>query len=116
MPTREFYVPVKLVSEANQREHWAIRQKRKKAQQRVVYLTWLAEGVSVEPPVVVTLTRVGVRKLDPDNLAGSFKHAQDAIARMIGVDDGDEAKVRWVYQQRKGLPKEYGLVVKLEAA
>jgi hypothetical protein len=115
MPTREvaFYVPTKLISEANQREHWAIKTKRKKAQQRAVELVWLAERVRVAPPVVVTLTRVGVRKLDPDNLAGSFKHVQDQIAKCMGVDDGDERKVRWVYEQRKGIPRQYGLEVRI---
>jgi hypothetical protein len=108
-----FYVPTKLISEANQREHWAIKAKRKKAQQRAVELYWLSQRFRVAPPVVVTLTRVGVRKLDPDNLAGSFKHVQDAIAKCLGVDDGDDRKVRWVYEQRKGIPKEYGLDVRI---
>jgi hypothetical protein len=106
-----FSVPTKLISEANQREHWAIKTKRKKAQQASVRLIWLAHHVRVSPPVIVTLVRVGVRKLDPDNLAGSFKHVQDEIARLMGVDDGDERKVRWVYEQRKGKPKEYCLDV-----
>jgi hypothetical protein len=110
-----FEVPTKLISEANQREHWAIKTKRKKAQQRAVELTWLAHKLRVAPPVIITMTRVGVRKLDPDNLAGSFKHVQDQIAKQLGVDDGDERKVRWIYQQRKGLPKQYLLEVKIEA-
>ena len=39
MPTEfSFYVPTKLVSEANMREHWAIKNKRKKSQQRAVEL------------------------------------------------------------------------------
>lgn len=114
MPTEfSFYVPTKLVSEANMREHWAIKNKRKKAQQKAVELVWLAQRIRVAPPVVVHLTRVGVRKLDSDNLAGSFKHVQDALAKCIGVDDGDERKVRWEYSQRKGLPKEYGLEVRI---
>ena len=108
-----FYVPTKLVSEANMREHWAIKNKRKKAQQRAVELVWLAERVRVAPPVLVTLTRVGVRKLDSDNLAGSAKGVRDQIAKLIGVDDGDERKVRWVYEQRKGIPKQYGLEVRI---
>ena len=115
MPTREvaFYVPTKLVSEANMREHWAIKNKRKKTQQRAVELVWLAERVRVAPPVVVLLTRIGVRKLDSDNLAGSAKGVRDQIAKLIGVDDGDERKVRWEYAQRKGLPKQYGLEVRI---
>lgn len=118
MLIREFYVPAKLISEANQREHWAVRQTRKKKQQFAVQTAWIAEGLNGKAffwPVTVTLTRVGPRKLDPDNLAGSCKHAQDQVARCLGVDDGDEARVRWVYQQRKGVPKEYGLVVRLES-
>lgn len=114
MPTEfSFYVPTKLVSEANMREHWAIKNKRKKSQQRAVELVWLAQRIRVAPPVVVHLTRVGVRKLDSDNLAGSCKGVRDQIAKMIGVDDGDERKVRWEYSQRKGLPKEYGLEVRI---
>lgn len=109
-----FEVPVKLISEANQREHWSVKNKRKKAQQRTVELVWLAGRYRVSPPVVVTLTRVGVRKLDSDNLAGSCKHVQDAIAKCLGVDDGDERKVRWVYEQRKGLPKQYLLEVRID--
>lgn len=115
MPMSEvsFYVPTKLVSEANMREHWAIKNKRKKGQQRAVELTWMAQRIRVAPPVVVHLTRVGVRKLDSDNLAGSAKGVRDQIAKLIGVDDGDERKVRWEYSQRKGLPKEYGLEVRI---
>lgn len=114
MPTEfSFYVPTKLVSEANMREHWAIKNKRKKSQQRAVELVWLAQRIRVAPPVVVHLTRVGVRKLDSDNLAGSCKGVRDQIAKLIGVDDGDERKVRWEYSQRKGLPKEYGLEVRI---
>jgi hypothetical protein len=115
MLIRDFYVPAKLVSEANQREHWAIRQKRKKLQQRTVALTWIHEGLghSFFFPMTVTLTRIGPRKLDADNLAGSMKHVQDQIARELGIDDGD-SRIRWVYEQRKGLPKEYALEVRLE--
>jgi hypothetical protein len=111
-------VPVKLISEANQREHWTTRSRRKKDQQRSVSFCWVASGFGHEFqfPVVVTLTRIGVRKLDPDNLAGSFKHVQDQIAREMGVDDGDEKRVRWIYEQRKGAPKQYALEVLIQAA
>jgi len=117
MPNEFFWrieVPIRLVSEANQREHWATRNKRKRAQQRAVELAWLAAGMRGRFhafPYVIELVRVGVRKLDPDNLAGSFKHAQDQIARCLGVDDGDEKRVRWIYSQRKGAPKQYALEI-----
>lgn len=118
MPMIRFDVPVKLISEANKREHYMVRHKRKKDQQRAVAYSWIAAGIGhfFVFPVVVTMTRIGVRKLDPDNLAGSFKHVQDQIARELGVDDGDESRVRWIYQQRKGAPKQYGLEVSIDEA
>ena len=39
-------------------------------------------------PIVVTITRLGPRALDSDNLASSGKHVRDAIATWLGVDDG----------------------------
>ncbi len=94
-------IPIRLISEANAREHWAVRNKRKKAQQQAVRLAFLSSQFRVcAPPVDVALTRIGIRKLDPDNLAGSFKATQDEIARLLGVDDGDERAVRWTYGQR----------------
>ena len=109
-------IPVKLVSEANMREHWAIKNKRKKHQQMVVAyaLTGLKRDIPAFP-VHVVITRVGVRKLDPDNLAGSFKHVQDGIAKVLGCDDGDESKVTWEYRQRKGVPKEYSMDLIIQA-
>lgn len=92
-------IPIRTVSEANTREHHMARHRRKKAQQKVVS-DWLrAFGGEPPPlPVVVTLTRLGARRLDSDNLAGAMKHAQDAIAKWLGVDDGSHL-VRWVYEQ-----------------
>lgn len=54
--------------------------------------------------------------LDTDNLANSFKAVQDAIAKRMGIDDGDQSKVHWVYEQRATGKREYGLEVKIEAA
>ncbi len=99
-----FSMPVKVVSEANLREHWRTRHGRKKKQQEALRKAWsvaLSEScqfVLWQTPCVVRLVRVGPRKLDSDNLAGSFKHVQDAIAREIGIDDGDE-RIKWEYAQ-----------------
>lgn len=98
MPIVEFEGDIKLVSEANQSEHWRVKHKRKKEQQALMLSIW-PKGLKVEMPCVVTLTRVGPRKLDKDNLSGSFKHVQDEIARKLSVDDGDESKVMWQYRQ-----------------
>jgi hypothetical protein len=65
--------------------------------------------------LTITLTRIGVRNLDADNLANSFKHVQDGIADALGIDDGDPL-LTWRYGQRRGKPKEYAVEVALEAA
>lgn len=104
-------IPIRLVSEANMREHWATKHRRKKAQQGAVKLVFATYKMPPKPPVIVALTRIGARKLDPDNLAGSMKHVQDAVADILGVDDGDETKVRWIYQQRIGKRGKYAVEI-----
>lgn len=95
-------IPIRTVSEANQREHWAKKHRRNKDQQEAVAYALLARWRFLpKPPVVVVLRRLGPRLLDSDNLAGSFKHVQDAVARFLGVDDGDVKAVRWLYTQEK---------------
>jgi len=70
----------------------------------------LAGVPRVMPPVRVTLVRVGGRRLDPDNLAASWKSVQDAVARFLSVDDGDTARVHWTYRQQPG-GKARGVVI-----
>jgi hypothetical protein len=97
--------PIEIRSEANLRQHWRHRHERTKAQKQAV--AWMLRGL--RPPVnptaiTVTITRVGGRRLDTDNLAGGCKHARDAVARWIGVDDGD-SRYTFVYAQRNGKTK-----------
>ena len=97
-------VPVKVVSEANQREHHMAKHRRKKDQQKVTLLVLQskhASGASFAARTV-WLTRVIANRgksMDADNLAGSFKHVQDAVAKWLGIDDG---KLRWAYFQVRG--------------
>lgn len=92
----DLYVPVELVSEANQREHWAVKSKRKKRQRELVRLYWkLAGAPMIEPPVKMKLIRLHTsrRKIrDFDNLVGSFKAVIDEMAELLGVDD---STIRW---------------------
>jgi len=108
-------IPIRTVSEANQREHWAKRHKRNKRQQ--LETTWHLSRAArwFVFPCRVTLTRIAPRKLDTDNLAGSFKHVQDAVAKWLGVDDGD-GSVEWRYEQRRGEPNEYAVEIALSLA
>jgi len=108
--------PIRLVSESNAREHWAKRHLRKKQQQADAYFLLLSAPNARQvracgPPYRVTLTRIG-RKYDPGNNEISFKHVQDLVAQWLGVDDGDESRVSWKYEQEKG---PVGLRIVIEA-
>ena len=95
------YLPVRTISEANQREHWAVKNKRKNQQQQLTHmmLERVKAALKAKKWKRIKLTRFGKRDMDADNLAGSFKHVQDAIAAFIGVDDG---KIKWEYAQDRG--------------
>lgn len=111
----DFLVPIRTLSEANLREHWTDKLKRKKAQQEEVSAAMQnnLRGRRIEFPCHVTLTRIGSRRLDADNLAGSFKHVQDAIAFKLKADDGDAAKVTWEYAQMPIGSRDYAVKVSI---
>lgn len=90
---RTVELPLRIQSVANLREHWTQRAKRTKAHRNAAMAV-----PKVEIPCVVTLTRMGPRKLDSDNLVGGFKALRDGIADRLGVDDADP-RVKWVYCQ-----------------
>lgn len=112
----DFQIPVRTISEANQREHWAVKNKRKNVQQleMLAALQNNLVGRKLTPPYAVRLTRIGPKPLDSDNLAGCFKHCQDQIARKLGVDDGDTAKITWQYAQMPIRIREYAVKVEIE--
>lgn len=102
-------LPFRTVSAANAREHWAIKSRRNKEERTV---TKLAVRNSIQKLLRITLTRHGPRKLDSDNLAGSFKAVRDGVADALGIDDGSDA-VEWVYHQEPS--KEYGVTIEISA-
>lgn len=103
-----FSIPIRLPSLSNAR--LGVREQiRTKKQHRQATLAALSGHRLPAPPLLVTLTRVGPRKLDDDNLQGAFKHVRDQIAAMVGLDDGSD-QYTWVYRQRAG---EYGVEVDL---
>jgi hypothetical protein len=106
-----FRAPIKLESLANSRLHWA-RKARIVAGQRAVVKLILAGEDLPALPATVTLTRVGKRKVDDDNLAYLFKGTRDEVAAAMGVDDGSPL-YRWEYRQEIG--KEYGVRIEIES-
>lgn len=99
-----FSIPIRLPSLANTRLHWRRMASLKKKQKLA---TWTAlfnvGGRTGMPsiPLLVTITRVGPRKLDDDNLASACKYVRDQIAAAVGVDDGSDLYT-WRYEQRIG--------------
>ena len=111
----EFSAPIRIVSEANDRSHWAVKHKRKSAQQTemiIVLRNVLRESPKVAFPCVVTLTRIGPRAIDSDNLANGFKGVRDAIAGELEIDDGD-SRIKFEYEQEAIGKREYGVRVKI---
>jgi hypothetical protein len=112
-----FFVAVKTKSELNNREHWRHTQRRAKSQRHAAMVETMAAmratGVEPEFPAIVHMVRVGIRRLDGDNLQGSLKHVRDGIADALGVDDGDESRVLWEYEQKTG--KVVGVTVSIVA-
>ena len=85
-----FYLPLRLVSEANAHTHWRARAKRAKEQRVRVALGWHAANLpALKKPSTVRLTRLSPRRLDDDNLASAFKAVRDEVAFQCGFDDRD---------------------------
>lgn len=118
MPTLTIPLPgLRLVSLANQREHWrpkAARAKKQRAAAQLLVRAALREprGEPFHFPVAVIITRIAPRVLDDDNLAGAAKSVRDGVADALGIDDRDP-RVKWAVAQRKGKPREHGAEVQL---
>jgi len=67
------------------------------------------------PPLFIRITRIGAKPLDKDNLAGGCKPVRDGVADGLGLkDDAESTGLSWVYEQRRGAPKEYGCIIEVE--
>ncbi len=89
-------IAVETASEINGRE-WRKRSKRSDAAWRAVskamgptlnWLSFYANEYWLGTSLRVRLTRLGGRKLDRSNLPTALKAVEDAVAFMIGADDG----------------------------
>lgn len=113
-----FEVPLQTGRGQNNREHWRVANKRKKAEAEAVrlavvgYMMLAGERVRLvdvlramaRKPVEVTLVRVAPSSgLDDDNLRGALKGVRDAVALALGRDDDREsATLAWNYRQERG--------------
>jgi len=109
-------IPIKTVGELNVREHWAQAKKRHDAQKSAVHVIFKTLQSKPTLPCQVTLTRVGKRRLDSDNLIDSFKWIRDAVAdnlipgKLPGRAD-DSPKISWQYSQESG--RDYSVEIKI---
>jgi hypothetical protein len=111
-----YSIPYKLFPIANKYEHWSARSKRVKREFALIRYHLIKKP---ELPVKVTLVRVAPRMWDWDNMVIAFKNIRDAITSVYfpGETHGkmdETAHFSWHYDQRKGVPKEYKIIIVLE--
>jgi hypothetical protein len=109
--TIEVSLPLRTRSTLNLRVHWTKRAKRAQEQRAVVRMRLAVIRQLPALPAVVTLTRIGPRTLDGDNLQGALKSVRDGVADALGVDDGSK-DIEWHYVQEKGV---HAVRVKVES-
>ena len=109
---QELVLEMPTLSESNQRDHWAVRARRVKAQRWQVYASLIYAYGYDRPscPLTVTLTRIAPRALDDDNLRGALKACRDGVADWLapahafGQGTDNAPGITWVYAQERGEP------------
>jgi hypothetical protein len=100
-------IPIRIISEANQREHWRKSASRKALHRNTTRCIMQSHSRPwTDGPVTIKLSRIAPRVLDSDNLQSGFKACRDGVADWLGIDDGSP-RLTWDYEQRKGKPGEY---------
>jgi len=96
-------VPMRTGRGLNDRMHHMERHRVNKGEQELVLWSLALSRAKRHAPCVVRLTRVapGTRPLDDDNLRGALKNVRDAVAKWLGIDDGD-SRVTYAYKQERG--------------
>ena len=112
-------LPIKIISEANNTDHWTKKHKRKKDIAKKLR-TYLPSFGKCHLPCKVTLTRISPRRLDSDNLIISFKFIRDYLSNLLipGLAPGradDDHRIEWCYEQVRGESKEYAIIVRIES-
>lgn len=113
-------IPVRTINASNVSEHHFAKARRVKKEREIVSL-FMRQVKFPDPPMRITLIRVGGQQLDSDGLVRSCKAPRDQIAAEIGIDDKHDNLVKWEYEQRpgkstgkKGVPMDISLEVTIE--
>lgn len=121
----QFLLPIRLVSEANRRGHWA-KHSGRIASHRLIAKQEMAvrfghvderrrELLTRRGPIEITLMRImgpRAQRMDSDGWVTTCKPLRDGIADALGINDGS-ALLSWRYGQRRG--DKHGVEVKVEA-
>lgn len=116
----EIVLPIKIVSELNLRENWRVKHARHKKLLNLICIAFLSQRQAITLPCIVTLIRESARSLDEDNLMGAFKSIRDYVAdqiipgRAMGQADHDK-RIKWLYMQKKSLPKQHSCRIVIES-
>ena len=112
-------IPIKIISAANVREHWAVKSNRDKLQKETaaVYINRFLGLITL--PCTIKFTRVSPRKLDGDNLQYAFKAIRDKVCSMLipGLAPGradDDDRITIVYDQTSEGVKINGFKITIE--
>ena len=94
-------LPIRIISEANQRGHWAKSAGRKALHRRTASAILQRHARPTAEKITITLTRFAPRRLDSDNLQFGFKAVRDGVADWLGIDDGSP-RLTWAYADKRG--------------
>lgn len=113
-------IPLKTVSESNCSENRWDKSRRHRQQQFFIRVLFNQETREISVPCTITMTRIGPRFLDDDNLPMSMKWIRDEIGASLfpervttykkkngayatnkGHADSDP-RIKWKYMQEKG--------------
>ena len=111
-------IPIRLISEANNHDHWAKKYTRQKKQQQRIKVEWLHLRPNIKLPCEIHLIRHGIKEMDFDNYVISCKAIRDAIADCItpGLAAGQadsNPKIKWIYSQK--IAKSYAIQIDIYA-
>lgn len=113
----DWILAIPTVSEANINQHWAIKNKRKQLQKKILIVKWKVDKPKIKLPCTVKLIRIATRKLDEeDNLRMAFKTIKDCIADLInpglapGQADGNPL-IKWDYGQEFGPIRKVRIII-----
>lgn len=111
-------IPIQIKSEGNGRDFWRVKAERVAQQRQTTAAHLLNAGVKRlrGKAYVVTLRNIAPWTLDDDNLVSGFKGIRDEVAKRLGVDDGDRARIKFHYDQGPGEVGEKAISITIAVA